>query len=108
MICTSFRAYEENTLRGFCDLYLERIRATIRDCTYHVKNDEAWVGLPGVPYKIEGQEKPGYKAVLVFDDDVKYSFRDAAVDAVKAKIEEMSHAKSSPSYPDDGSGDVPF
>ena len=98
IVCTRWRALERNTLQGFADLYIVRIKMTIRDCALHRKGDKEWIAFPSKPRVRDGavvmeDGKAVYDPPLVaLDDDVKERFRDAAVHAIRAKAGEPATA----------------
>ncbi len=96
--CTRWQPYEKNTLRGFADLYMDKVGMTIRDCALHEKGDKAWIAFPSKPRMRNGtivteDGRPVYDPPLVsLDDAMKDKFRDAAVRAIHAKIGELAAA----------------
>jgi hypothetical protein len=48
MVASNWRPLERGTLLGFFDLQLPS-GLKLRECTFHVKGDSAWIGLPGKP-----------------------------------------------------------
>jgi hypothetical protein len=56
--CIRFRRFEKNTLQGFIDLELSNVGLVLRDCTWHRKGDQEWVGFPARQY----QDKDGNTA----------------------------------------------
>ena len=97
--CTRWQPYEKNTLRGFADLYMDKVGMTIRDCTFHEKGDKAWVAFPSAPMMKNGglvkddEGKTVYtKPFVSFDEKMAERFRDAAVAAIRAKIGELAAA----------------
>ena len=91
VICTAWKPFEQNTLRGFADLWLRDARLHIRGCAVHEKNEWRWVQLPARPQLDKGHNlmrdargKIQYSAVLQFDDrEVAEWFNAAALKAVE-------------------------
>jgi hypothetical protein len=68
---TSFRKFEKNTLRGFCNILMTNVGLEIRDATYHVSDKGRWIGLPAKPYEENGQTR--YSYIVKFVDKDKYN-----------------------------------
>mgnify|MGYP001581955617 CR=1 FL=1 len=98
IICTRWQPYEKNTLRGFADLYLDKIGMTIRDCALHDKSGKEWIAFPSKPRIREGKlviedGRLVYDPPLIsLDEAMRDKFRDAAVKAIHAKIGEPAAA----------------
>lgn len=98
VVCTKWRELERNTLRGFADLYIVRMKMTIRDCALHEKGDKAWIAFPSKPRLRDGavvteNGKAVYDPPLIsFDDDMRERFREAAVAAIRLKMNVVDHA----------------
>ena len=91
VICTAWKPFERNTLRGFADLWLRAARLHVRGCAVHEKNGKRWVQLPARPQLDKGQAlvrdaagKIQYATILQFDDrEVAERFNVAALKAVE-------------------------
>jgi gluconate kinase len=49
VVCKSFKRFERNTLRGFCEVELADIHLSIKDVAVHEKNSSRWAQLPSKP-----------------------------------------------------------
>ena len=49
VVCTAWKPFERNTLKGFADFWLRAVHLNIRGCAVHEKNGERWVQLPAKP-----------------------------------------------------------
>lgn len=91
IVCTRWRALERNTLKGFADLYIVKMRMTIRDCAMHEKNGKEWIQFPSKPKVREGalvmeDGRVSYEPpIIALDDEVRERFREAAIAAIKVK-----------------------
>jgi len=77
----SWRPYEKNTLKGFCDLKLERTGLEIRSCAYHEKNGKRWISLPARPYQ-DADGNRQWEQILRFSTDANKAFQRQAVRAL--------------------------
>jgi len=92
VVCTAFKPFERNTLKGFADLWLRGARLNIRGCAVHEKNGKRWVQLPAKPQLDKDRElirdaggKIQYAPVMEFDSrEVADRFNAAALKAVEA------------------------
>ena len=91
VICTAWKPFERNTLKGFADLWLRNARLNIHGCAVHEKNDRRWVQLPAKPQidkdrnlvRDEGG-KVQYAKILDFDSrEVADRFNEAALKAIE-------------------------
>ena len=91
VLCTAFKAYEKNTLRGFADLWLRAARLHVRGCAVHEKNGKRWVQLPARPQLDKDRNlvkgdggKVAYATILEFDSrEVADKFNAAALKAIE-------------------------
>ena len=91
VICTAWKPFERNTLRGFADLWLRAARLTIKGCAVHEKNDKRWVQLPAKPQLDKERNlvrdadgKVQYVKMMDFDSkEVADRFNAAAVKAIE-------------------------
>ncbi len=67
VICTAWKPFERNTLKGFADLWLRAARLNIRGCAVHEKNGQRWVQLPAKPQFDKDRN-------MVRDDDGKIQY----------------------------------
>ena len=49
VVCTAWKPFERNTLKGFAELWLRTACLNIRGCAVHEKNGRRWVQLPAKP-----------------------------------------------------------
>ncbi len=90
-ICTAWKAYEKNTLKGFADLWLRTARLNIHGCALHEKNGRRWVQLPARPQLDKDRNlvcaedgKVQYAKVIDFDSrEVADRFNAAALKAIE-------------------------
>ena len=90
VLCTAWKPYEKNTLRGFADLWLRAVRLHVRGCAVHEKNGKRWVQLPARPQLDTAHNlvrdaagKIQYATILQFDDrEVADRFNAAALEAI--------------------------
>jgi hypothetical protein len=89
--CRSFRPFEKNTLRGFCDIFVRDLQLTIKDVSLHTKGSSRWASLPARPMvlkdgtiaKDESTGKPKFVTILEFSSrDVASAFSSAVIAAV--------------------------
>jgi hypothetical protein len=92
IVCTAWRKHEKNTLRGFADLYLTKVRMTIMGCMLHEKNGWQWVSFPSTARLdaagnlVKEDGKTVYNPpVIKFDDNVRERFMTAAIAAIGLK-----------------------
>ncbi len=87
--CVDFKAYEKNSLKGFCALRIElpanlgpSAGLILKDCTLHEKDSEnRWVGLPAK--QIDKNGTTSYVNIIEFNDkNDYYAFQRAALEAV--------------------------
>jgi hypothetical protein len=50
IVCTRFRRYEKNTLRGFADIELTRVGLVIKECCWHESHGKEWIAFPARSY----------------------------------------------------------
>ena len=94
VVCTAFRPFERNTLKGFADLWLRAVRLNIRNCALHEKNGRRWVQLPAKPQLDKDRNlvrdeggKVQYAKVMEFDSrEVADHFSEAAMTAIETFI----------------------
>ncbi len=88
--CTSFRAFERNTLLGFADFTIVVLGLTIRDASVHRKGDSRWVSMPAKPQLDKERQlvhgdngKPVYSQILQFETrEQRDEFNEAALKAL--------------------------
>ena len=94
VVCTSWKPFERNTLKGFADLWLRAARLNIHGCAVHEKNGRRWIQLPAKPQldkdhnlvRDEGG-KVQYAKVMEFDSrEVADHFSEAAMKAIETFI----------------------
>jgi hypothetical protein len=87
---SDWKTVERNTLRGFCTLKLPS-GLIIRECTWHVKDDSEWIGLPSRPQldkdgntrRDTATGRPLYVPVVeIAGKDARARFQAAALQAV--------------------------
>ncbi len=91
VICTAWKAYEKNTLKGFADLWLRAARLNISGVAVHEKNGRRWVQLPARPQLDKDRNlvrdsdgKVQYGKVIDFDSrEVADRFNAAALKAIE-------------------------
>ncbi len=91
VICTAWKPYEKNTLKGFADLWLRAARLNISGVAVHEKNGKRWVQLPARPQLdkdrnlVCGEDgKIQYAKVMDFDSrEVSDRFNAAALKAIE-------------------------
>ncbi len=91
VICTAWKPYEKNTLKGFADLWLRAARLNISGVAVHEKNGNRWVQLPARPQLdkdrnlVCGEDgKIQYAKVMDFDSrEVSDRFNAAALKAIE-------------------------
>ena len=91
VICTAWKPYERNTLRGFADLWLRAARLNVKDCAVHEKIARRWVRLPAKPQLDKDRQlvrddtgKIQYAKVIDFDSkEVADRFNAAALKAIE-------------------------
>ena len=91
VICTAWKPFERNTLKGFADLWLRAAHLNIRGCAVHEKNDKRWVQLPAKPQLDSDRNllrdasgKIRYAKVIEFDSrEVADRFNAAALKAIE-------------------------
>ena len=91
LICTAWKPFERNTLRGFADLWLRTARLNIHGCAVHEKNGRRWVQLPAKPQLDKDRQlvrddagKVQYAKVIDFDSrEVSDRFNAAALKAIE-------------------------
>jgi hypothetical protein len=91
VICTAWKPYDRNTLKGFADLWLRTARLNIRGCAVHEKNGRRWVQLPAKPQLDQDRQvvcddagKVQYAKILDFDSrEVSDRFNAAALKAIE-------------------------
>ncbi len=91
VICTAWKPYEKNTLKGFADLWLRTARLNVHGCAVHEKNGRRWVQLPARPQLDKDRNlvrdengKIQYAKILDFDDrEVADRFNAAALKAIE-------------------------
>ena len=91
VICTGWKAYEKNTLKGFADLWLRAARLNISGVAVHEKNGKRWVQLPARPQLDKDRNlvrdsdgKVQYAKVIDFDSrEVADRFNAAALKAIE-------------------------
>ena len=91
VICTAWKPFERNTLKGFADLWLRTARLNIRGCAVHEKNGRRWVQLPAKPQLDKDRQlvrddagKVQYARVMEFDSrEVADRFSEAALEAIE-------------------------
>ena len=91
VLCTAFKPFERNTLKGFADLWLRTARLNIRGIAVHEKNGKRWVQLPARPQLDKDRQlvrddagKIQYATVLEFDSrEVADRFNTAALKAIE-------------------------
>jgi hypothetical protein len=91
VVCTAWKPFERNTLKGFADLWLRAVRLNIRNCALHEKNGRRWVQLPAKPQLdkdrnlVRGEDgKIRYAKVIEFDSrEVADRFNAAALKAIE-------------------------
>lgn len=78
IVASNFRKFEKNTLQGFVDITLAASGMTIKEVSWHLKNDKEWIGLPGKPILVDGKQsmdettgKPRYAQFILFSDRTK-------------------------------------
>jgi hypothetical protein len=92
VICTAWKPFERNTLKGFADLHLRDARLKVCGCAVHEKNGKHWVQLPARPQLDANRElvkdrtgKVQYAKVMEFDSrEVADRFSEAALRAIEA------------------------
>jgi len=90
VICTAWKPFEHNSLKGFADLWLRPARLNIKGCAIHEKNGKRWVQLPARPRLDKDQNlirddagKMQYWPVMEFDSrEVADRFSEAALKAI--------------------------
>lgn len=89
VVCTDFKPFCRNTLRGFATIKIEQMRLTVREIAIHEKNGKAWAQLPSRPWIKEGRVvtnddgKAQYSPLFEFDNAaVRTAFSDAVIAAV--------------------------
>jgi hypothetical protein len=89
IVCTSFRAYEKNTLQGFATLTYGGL--VIKDCACHLKNGEKWIGFPSKQAEINGEKK--WINLIEFDAGTdRQAWQRAATEAVDRFVREQRAA----------------
>ena len=91
VICTAWKPFEWNTLKGFADLWLRTARLNVHGCAVHEKNGRRWVQLPARPQLDkdrnlvrDGDGKVQYAKILDFDSrEVADRFNAAALKAIE-------------------------
>ena len=91
VICTAWKPFEWNTLKGFADLWLRTARLNVHGCAVHEKNGRRWVQLPAKPQLdkdrnlVCGEDgKVQYAKVIDFDSrEVSDRFNAAALKAIE-------------------------
>lgn len=80
-IAIDWKAFEKNTLRGFCTIVLPS-GLRIKECTVHEKNGSRWLGLPGKPWT-KNDGTTSYISILDFaNDEARTRFQRLALAAV--------------------------
>ncbi len=74
-----FRSYEKNTLRGFADFEIEKLGLEIKDCTYHTKGRDSWIGFPAREYTNKDGEKKWMNLVYFSNKTYGEKFQQAAL-----------------------------
>jgi len=90
VVCTAWKPFERNTLKGFADLWLRAPRLNIHGCAVHEKNGKRWVQLPAKPKLDQNRElvkdqtgRIQYCPVMEFDSrEVADRFSEAALKAI--------------------------
>jgi hypothetical protein len=99
----SFRKFEKNTLKGFCDVLLMPSGLEIRDLTVHEGHGKRWVNMPSRPYQDENGETK-YSYILFFPDKQRSEqFQQSVLKALK---EYQPPQPARQGYSDDP--DIPF
>jgi hypothetical protein len=75
---SDFKPFVKNTLQGFFTLTIKPLGLEIKGCTYHVKADKRWVGLPARPWTdAEGTQQ--WESILSFSDKAVWSRLQSAI-----------------------------
>ena len=90
VICTAWKPFERNTLKGFAGLWLRAARLDVHGCAVHEKNGKRWVQLPARPRLDQDHQllrddagKIRYWPVMDFDSrEVADRFSEAALKAI--------------------------
>jgi hypothetical protein len=79
---SNFRPADKNTLRGYFDLTLDT-GMQIRGCTFHVRDQRRWIGLPS--RHVIAETGGSWVPLIGFEDKrASWAFSDAVVEAVEA------------------------
>jgi hypothetical protein len=90
VVCTAWKPFDRNTLKGFADLWLRTVCLNIRGCAVHEKNGRRRVQLPAKPRLDKDRNlvrdsdgKVQYAKVMEFDSkEVADRFSEAALKAL--------------------------
>lgn len=91
IVACSWRAYNQNTLRGFATLVLRPSGLVLRECSVHEKDGRRWIALPARPklgsdgrqLKSPKDNRPVWSKVIDFDNkEARERFQIAALAAI--------------------------
>ena len=85
ILATGFRAFERNTLRGFCSLALGSSGLLIHECPVHCKNGKWWVAFPARPYEGKDGAQHWQQLIEFGDPSSKARFQAQALEALRDK-----------------------
>jgi hypothetical protein len=84
---SDWKPFEKNTLKGFLTVTVLPSGISIRDCTYHEKENGRWISFPGRQYEKNGIMT--WTNFIEFESGAaKRAFQDAALEALDRLFEQ--------------------